>query len=155
VRWLHGRSVSDTSISREIDHGAEPVPRDREEVEAHIRMALAPAVGEMIHLGADARHLSADRPDVKRALELARKLGDGDPVDRLEPVFHDLHATLASPRIRHAVRAIAGVLTRTPGGTMDAERVKAVIVEAVRDPNMRGDISMPPRMIRVVSAAKS
>jgi hypothetical protein len=50
-------------------------------------------VGEMLHLGEDGRHLAADRDDVKRALALAARLGDGDPVDHLEPIFDDLCAT--------------------------------------------------------------
>jgi hypothetical protein len=82
----------------------------------------------MLHLGANGRHLAVDRNDVQRALALAAKLGDGDPVDHLEPIFDDLCATLTSPRVKHTIAALASVLIRAPAGEMAADHVVEKIV---------------------------
>jgi hypothetical protein len=99
LRWLHsrGRGVPALSLHRPPDHAPEPEPRGREAIETAIALVLGCVVGEMLHLGADGRHLAADRDDVQRALALAARLGDGDPVDHLEPIFDDLCATLRFP----------------------------------------------------------
>ena len=96
-----------------------------------IGLVLGSGVAEMLHLGADGRHLAADREDVQSSVALAARLGDGDPVDSLEPVFDDLCATLTSPRIRHAVTALASALIRVPGGEMGADDVLRAIVLAM------------------------
>jgi hypothetical protein len=154
TRWLHGRSVPALSIWREIDHGAEAAPKTRGDVEAQIRMALAPAVGRMLAAGGSPEHhVTRDDPGVRRALELAGSLGDGDPVDHLEPHFHDVRATLSSPRVAHAVRGLAGALMRAPGGTMDGARAGRVITDAVREKLAPGAYGgpAPPRRIHVTA----
>jgi hypothetical protein len=85
----------------------------------------------MLHLGADGRHLAADREDVQRGGALAAWLGDGDPVDHLEPIFDDLVATLTSPKVRHSIAALASELLRAPSGELGAEDVLRSIVLAM------------------------
>jgi len=157
LRWLHRKPIAAISIWKSLDHDAEPEPQRRHELEEAICTTLGTPVGEMLHLGVDARHLSADREDVKRALRLAGSLGDGDPVDLLEPHFHDVCATLSSPRIAHAVRRLAGALMRAPGGAMDAERAKRVIAEAVKEELPAGAYNRPapPRRIHVMPPQKA
>jgi hypothetical protein len=103
-------------------------------------------VGEMLHLGADGRHLAADRSDVQRALALATRLGDGDAVDALERVFDDLCATLTSPRIRHAVTTLARALIKAPAGEMAAADVLERIIIAMAE-TPAGDQPGHPRRI--------
>jgi len=118
LRWLHGQEVPRIALHQPVDHGAGDEPQGQEAIETEIRLVLACVVGEMLHLGADGRHLAADRDDVKRALAMAARLGDGDTVDALEPIFDDVCATLTSPRIRHAVTTLAGALIKAPAGEM-------------------------------------
>lgn len=105
--------------------------------------------GEMIHLGADSRHLSADRQDVRRALALASELGDGDPVDVLEPIFEDLVACLKSPKVRHAITTLAGALLRSPRGEMAADDAERAIILAMAEEPVIDDQPGPPRRIYV------
>jgi hypothetical protein len=121
------------SLHRPPDHSQEPEPNGREAIERAIALVLAGVVGEMLHLNADGRHLAVDREDVKRALAMAARLGDGDPVDHLEPIFDDLCATLTSPRIRHTVTKLAKALLRTPGGEMGTDDVLRTIVLAMAE----------------------
>jgi hypothetical protein len=110
--------VPPVSLHRPPEHAPEPEPRGRESIETAIALVLAGVVAEMLHLGANGRHLAVDRNDVQRALALAAKLGDGDPVDHLEPIFDDLCATLTSPRVKHTIAA----------GEMAADQVVEKIV---------------------------
>jgi hypothetical protein len=141
LAWLHsrGREVPAVSLHRPPDHAPEREPRGREAIETAIALVLGSVVGEMLHLGTDGRHLAVDRDDVKRAMGLAAQLGDGDPVDHLEPIFDDLCATLTSPKVRHAIAALAGELLRAPGGEMAAEDVLQTIVLAMGDPRVDAD----------------
>jgi hypothetical protein len=102
----------------------------------------------MLHLGADGRHLAADRDDVKRALAMAAWLGDGDTVDALEPIFDDVCATLTSPRIRHAVTTLAGALIKAPAGEMAAADVLERIIIAMAE-TPAGDHPGHPRRIYI------
>jgi hypothetical protein len=131
LAWLHshGRDVPDVSLHRPPDHSQEPEPDGREAIERAVGLVLAGVVGEMLHLGADGRHLA-----------LVAKLGDGDhPVDALEPIFDDLCATLTSPRIGHAVAKLASELVRAPGGEMGADDVRRVIVLGMAETPAGGD----------------
>jgi hypothetical protein len=141
LSWLHsrGRQVPAVSLHRTPDHSQEPEPNGPEAIEDAIRLVLGSVVAEMLHLGADGRHLAVDRDDVKRALALAGRLGDGDPVDHLEPVFDDLVATLASPKVRHTVAKLAGELVRAPGGELGADDVRRAIVLGMAETPADGD----------------
>jgi hypothetical protein len=134
LAYLTGRDVPPLSIRQPIDHGPDLAPKSRNATEDAISLLLACAVGEMLHLGADGRHLAADREDVQRALALAGKLGDGDPVDALELVFEDLCATLKSPIIRNAVARLSGALLRAPRGEMSGDDVTREIILGLADP---------------------
>src|SRR5260370_37766940 len=73
LRWLEGRPVGDVSLHRQINHGANPVPRTHDETATAIRLRFAGPVGEMRHVGgAPAKHLAANLPEVQDALRLAR-----------------------------------------------------------------------------------
>jgi hypothetical protein len=128
LRWLHGREVPDVSLHRPVDHAQEPEPNGREAIETAIALVLASVVAEMLHLGADGRHLAIDREDVQRALAMAARLGDGDPVDHLEPVFDDLCATLTSSRVKQTIAALANALLKAPAGEMAADHVLETII---------------------------
>jgi hypothetical protein len=128
-----GRGAAAMSLHRPPDQAQEPEPHGREAIENAIGLVLGCVVGEMLHLGADGRHLAADRDDVQRALSLAGRLGNGDPVDHLEPIFDDLVATLTSPRIRHSIATLAQAILRAPGGTMSADDVLERIILAMAD----------------------
>jgi hypothetical protein len=149
LAWLHGREVPRIALGQPVDHRADPEPQGQEAIETEIRLVLACVVGEMLHLGADGRHLAVDRDDVKRALALASRLGEGDPVDHLEPVFDDLCATLTSPKVNHAIAALAGELIRSPSGTMSAEDVLEKIVLAMAETPDADDQPAHPRRIYV------
>jgi hypothetical protein len=150
LSWLHGREVPRIALGQPVDHAPEPEPHGREAIETAIALVLAGVVGEMLHLGADGRHLAGDRADVQRAIALAARLGDGDPVDHLEPIFDDLCATLASPRIRHAVAKLAGELIRAPSGETAADLVLEAIVVAMGEAPAGGaDQPAHPRTIYV------
>jgi hypothetical protein len=148
LSWLHsrGRQVPAVSLHRPPEHSQEPEPNGREAIETAIALVLAGVVGEMLHLGANGRHLAADRDDVKRALALAARLGEGDPVDHIEPIFDDLCATLRFPRIQHAVAKLAGELLRAPGGEMGADDVQRAIVLAMGE-TPEGEHVAHPRTI--------
>jgi hypothetical protein len=136
------------TLHRPVDLGDEPAS-GREAIEVAIGLVLGSVVAEMLHLGADGRHLAADREDVQRGVALAARLGDGDPVDSLEPVFDDLCATLTSPRIRHAVTALASALIRAPGGEMGADDVLPAIVLAMGETPAGENQPAHPRTIYV------
>jgi hypothetical protein len=152
LRWLHGRGrdVPDVSLHKPVDLGDEPASTDRDQIETAIALLLGCVVAEMLHFGADGRHLAVDRDDVQRALALAARLGDGDRVDHLEPVFDDLCATLTSPRVKHTIAALAKALLRAPGGEMAAEDVlERIIIAMAADLPVADDQQAHPRKIFV------
>jgi hypothetical protein len=150
LAWLHGREVPAITLGQPVDYGAEHEPQVQEAIETEISVVPACAVGEMLHLGADGRHLGVDRDAVRRALALAARLGDGDPVDYLETIFDDLVACLRSPKIRHAVAALASALIRAPGGEMAATDVAERTILAMSAPLPPVDDQMEhPRKIWV------
>jgi hypothetical protein len=139
--------VPAVSPHRPVDLDHEPAS-GREAIEVAIGLVLASVVGEMLHLGADGRHLAADREDVQRGGALAARLGDGDPVDHLEPIFDDLVATLTSPKVRHSIAALASELLRAPSGELGAEDVLRSIVLAMGETPADGAYGPPhPRTI--------
>jgi hypothetical protein len=150
LAWLHGREVPRIALGQPVDHRAEHEPQGQEAIESEISLVLACVVGEMLHLGADGRHLAADRDDVQRAIALAARLGDGDPVDHLEPIFDDVVATLTSPRIKHSIAVLAGAILRAPAGEMAAEDVlEKIVLATAADLPIDADQSPPPRKIFV------
>jgi hypothetical protein len=132
LTWLHSRPVKPISLGRAIDHAADPSSRDRDGLEEAIRLALAGAAGEMIHLNADATHLAADRPDVQAAMRHASRL-PGDPVDHLERCLEDVLACLHSPKVRHAVAVLADALLKTPRGELTGDAATKLMSTAVCD----------------------
>jgi hypothetical protein len=52
LRWLHsrGRDVPAVSLHQPVKLDDEPAPRNRDQIEDHIRLALAVPAAEMIHL---------------------------------------------------------------------------------------------------------
>jgi hypothetical protein len=151
MRWLHGRPVRGVSLQRPIDHAEDPAPRDREGAEEAIRLALAAGAGEMIHLGAEATHLSADRHDVQAAMRHAASL-PGDPVDHLERELDSVLATLRSPRVWHAVQRLAAALGehRQLDGATSAALIKSAILSGAG-----ANIEPHPRTVRLVRGLRS
>jgi hypothetical protein len=60
LAWLHGRDVPAVSLHGPVALGTEPAS-GRDLIEERIRLALSVPAAEMIHLGADTRHIAADR----------------------------------------------------------------------------------------------
>jgi hypothetical protein len=128
IRWLHGKPVRPIVLDQPIDHAAEPRPRDADELDHHIRIALAPAVGMMAAAGGKPEHyVTRADPGVAHALMLAGRVNEGDPVSVLEQHYADLIGTLGSPRIAAAVHHVAAKLMRAPGGQMDRHGVEGAI----------------------------
>jgi hypothetical protein len=150
LSWLHGRPVRGLSPRRPIDHGADPAPRDREGLEEAIRLALAGAAGEMIHLGVDTAHFQHDTPGVAEALGLARKLPGRDPVDTLEEQLDAVEATLRSPRVWHAVQRLAAALSER--SSLDGATAAGVIKSALLN-GAGAEIEPHPRAIHIVPGA--
>jgi hypothetical protein len=111
--WLHGRLPKQVSmLSPPTQHGM-PEPGTREQVEESIKSLLSLPTGEMMHVGGETRHhIVADRDEVRRALDLSRRLNPAEPVDAMEPIFDDLCATFGSPRIWHGVTRLADALCK-------------------------------------------
>jgi hypothetical protein len=150
--WLHGRTVGDVSLHRPLDHDDVPEP-PRDQIEDEIRLRLADAVGAMIHVGGKpVDHLTADRPEVQHALNLARKLPD-DPIDHLERILEDLCASLTSPRIKRAVDELAASLCSAARQEMSADEIGHMITRSIRRPLASSDVGEPyPRTIFVRGA---
>jgi hypothetical protein len=149
LSYLNNRPVPAVSVRQPIAYSTAE-PQGSEALEAEISIVLACVTAEMLHLGADSRHLAPDRVDVKRALALAGELGDGDPVDHLEPIFDDLLACLKSPKVKHAIQALAGALLRSPRGEMAADdAVRAIILALAERPADAADQQAHPRRIYV------
>jgi hypothetical protein len=113
LAWLHGRRPKEVSMFAAPTHFGIPEPRTPEHLEEAIKSLLSIPTGEMLHLGGEAcHHIVADRGEVRRALELSRRLDPAEPVDAMEPIFDDLCATLGSPRIWHGVIRLANALSK-------------------------------------------
>jgi hypothetical protein len=129
LAWLHGRRVKSLSMFAEPSHFGVP---EREHVEQACRLLLSVPLGEQLAAGGTAaEHITAARTEVRRALDLAKRLGPGDPVDHLERIYDDLHATLASPRIYHGVGRLAETLIKER--VLGGDRVAAVLRAAMID----------------------
>jgi len=148
LSWLHGRRVKSLSMSDAPQHFGVPDPKEREHVEQACRLLLSVPLGEQLAAGGTAtEHLTIDRPEVRRAIELAKRLGPGDPVDHLEIVYDNLHATLASPKIWSGICALASALLRHR--TMSGERVDAVLKGAMMRGEPKGQVFPITRRIYV------
>ena len=134
MAWLRGHRPKQLSMFHAPTHHGVPEPKTREHFEDAIKSLLSLPTGEMLHLGGEARHhIVADRDEVRRALELAGRLGPGDPVDHLERVYDDLHATLASPKIWHCTTRLADTLLKER--LLSGERCASVLKAAMIDPS--------------------
>jgi hypothetical protein len=141
LRWLDGLPVGNISLKRQIDHGGNPLPRKRDEIEAEIRLRFAGPVGEMRHVGgAPAKHLAANLPEVQDALRLARTLPGDDPIDHLERCLDDLCACLHSPKVRRAVNHLVASLLSAPNGEMSGDKVRRVISRSFATPLQPGEV---------------
>jgi hypothetical protein len=132
LSWLHGRRVKSLSMFAEPSHFGVPDPQQREHVEQACRLLLSVPVGEQLAAGGSAvEHITPERQEVRRALELAKRLELGDPVDHLERVYDDLHASLVSPKIWHCVTRLADTLCKER--LMCGERCASVLRAAMID----------------------
>ena len=130
MSWLHRRPLKRISLHRDVEFAADPDPADREAADEALRLLLSVAIGEMLHLRASSRHVDLDRPGVEKALLLAHRMrGNGDPADRLEPEFDAVLASLTSPRIWKAVRALASALLKRRA--LETPEVEATIATAM------------------------
>jgi hypothetical protein len=151
LAWLSGRRVKSLSLNDAPQHFGVPDPKEREQVEEACRLLLSVPLGEQLAAGGSAaEHITADRPEVRRALDLAKRLGPGHPVDQLEPIYSDLHSTFSSPRIWHCVTRLADALLRHRA--MSGERVAAVLKAAMADHRAAG--FSPAPMTRKVYVAR-
>jgi hypothetical protein len=148
LAWLHGRRVKSVSMNDAPQHFGVPDPKEREHVEEACRLLLSVPLGEQLAAGGSAaEHITADRPEVRRALELCRRLGPGHPVDHLEPIYENLHATLASPKVWAGISALASALLKYR--TMSGERVGAVLHGAMMHGAPKGQVHALTRRIYV------
>jgi len=128
LRWLHGKPVRDIALDKPIDYAAEPRPRNADEIDHCIPMALAPSIAMMIESGGKPEHhVTRSEPGVAHALRLAGRVSADDPVSVLEQHYDDLLGTLRSPRIWHAVDRVAARVMRAPGGELDRHGVGGAI----------------------------
>lgn len=149
LRYLHGRDVPDVALRKPIDHAAGPEPHGQEAIEAAIMLAIVEPAAEMMHLGATPRYLQRGMPAVDAAIRHASRLG-GDEIDHLERCLDDALACLKSPKVRHAVAALAGALLRSPRGDMVAADVERTIILALAEQPPDADGQEPhPRRIYV------
>lgn len=132
IGWLHGWRPKRISMLSPPTHFGAPEPKTRQQTEEAIKLLLSVPTGEMLHLGGEDRdHIVHDRAEVRRALELAKRLGPGDPVDHLERVYDDLHATLVSPKIWHCTTRLAETLVKER--LLSGERCASVLKAAMVD----------------------
>jgi hypothetical protein len=130
--WLHGRRPKEVSMFSEPTRFGVPDPQQREHVEEACRLLLSVPLGEQLVAGGTAaEHITAERREVRRALEVAGRLGPGHPVDNLERIYDDLHATLVSPKIWHCTTRLAETLVKER--LLSGERCASVLKAAMVD----------------------
>jgi hypothetical protein len=154
MRWLHGKPLRGVSLTRPIDHAADPAPCDRDQIEEAIRLALAAGAGEMLHLGAPPTHLQHETPGVANALRLARKVPGCDPVDVIEEQLDHVCACLRSPKVRHTVAVLADALLKAPRGELTGDDAARVIARAVRERPAADGGAAHPRVIYVTPSRR-
>jgi len=148
LSYLNGRRVKELSMSAPPSHFGVSQPRTKEDAEAAIRLLLAPCVGEMLYSGGTPEsHLTLDRPEIQKALEIGGKLS-GDKVDHLERAFGELHDTFTSPRLWASTCALATALLRHR--SMGGERVAQVIKGSLMSGTPKGQVHPGMRRITVV-----
>jgi hypothetical protein len=147
VAHLHQHPVKDIALGKPIDLSG-PQPKTRDEIEDHIRVALAARAAEMHYASLPTTHLSDEREEVLHAISLAEKIDPHRPVDILEEQLDHTLACLRSPRVWHSVKYLGGALLRSPRGEMDGVRVERVICEGLAD--LAGaDFSKPAQPRRI------
>jgi hypothetical protein len=130
-----------------------PDPKTPEHVDAACRLLLSVPLGEQLAAGGTAdQYITADREEVRRALELSKRLGPGHPVDHLERVYDDLHATLASPRIWHCVSRLAETLRKDR--LILGDRCASVLKSAMADHCAVASPPMPPRKVYIADGPR-
>jgi hypothetical protein len=146
VSYLNGRRVKALSMIDAPQHFGVPQPRTKEEAAEAIKLLLAPCVGEMLYAGGRPEsHIALDRPEVRKALDIAGKLGPGDRVDHLENAYSELSDTLTSPRLWAGVCALASALLRHR--SMGGERVAQVLKGSLMSGQPKGAVH--PQMRRI------
>lgn len=150
LSWLHGRPVKGLSLGDAPAHFGMREPKTSDQTEEASRLLLSVPVGEMLHVGGSPdQHVTADRAEVQKALSLAARLGPGDPVDHLEPIYQSVIDTLTSPRIWRGVQALAGGLLAHRAMTSD--RVAAVLRGAIMRGEAKGAVFPMTRRITVLT----
>jgi hypothetical protein len=140
--------VKSLSLNDAPQHFGVPDPKEREQVEEACRLLLSVPLGEQLAAGGSAEeHIRTDRPEVRRALDLCRRFGPGHPVDHLEPIYENLHATLASPKVWAGVCALASALLKYR--TMSGERVASVLRSSMLLASPKGQVHPVTRRIYV------
>ncbi|MGO8915405.1 MAG: hypothetical protein ACLQJR_05805 [Stellaceae bacterium] len=130
---LHGHPTPAIALDHPLDLKAVSAPKTRDDLATHIRLALAATAAEMNFASLPSTHISEEREEVLRAIELAERLGGGHPIDILETQLDHTLATLRSPKVWHSIRTLGAAVLRCPRGEMPAERVRHVIRQALAD----------------------
>jgi hypothetical protein len=145
---LHRLPVSAIRLYEPLDLKAASRPKTRDQIEDHIRVALAAPAAEMHYASLPATHLSDEREEVLHAIGLAERIDAHRPIDILEEQLDHTLACLRSPRVWHSVKHLCGALLRSPRGEMDGARVERVVREGLADV-AGADFSKPPHPRRV------
>jgi hypothetical protein len=133
VAHLHRHPVRDIALDKPIDLSG-PRPRTRDEIEDHIRVALA-APAAMTHFTQEptTTYFHDESQETLHAIRLAEQIDPKEPIPHVERCLDDTLACLRSPRVWHSVRYLCGALLRSPRGEMDGARVERVIREGLAD----------------------
>jgi hypothetical protein len=142
--WIHRKPVPDILLLNSPSF-TEAAPRERCEVEEGIRTALAAPAAEMMHLNTGTTHISRGRPDVEHALRLEHRVDANDPIGAMEKCLDDTHATLQSPRIHHAIGAVAAALMKSPRGVPRMPITTAMGKVAIRHRHPHSRMRVPMR----------
>jgi len=148
LRYLSGHRVKELSMVSAPSHYGMPVPQNREQAEEAIKLLLSVPTGEMLYSGGTPEsHIVLDRPEVRKALEIAGKLS-GDKVDHLERCYSDLHDTLTSPRLWASTCSLATALLKHR--SMGGDRVAQVIKDSLMSGTPKGQVHSGMRRITIV-----
>jgi hypothetical protein len=149
LAYLNGRRVKSVSMSDPPVHFGMPEPKTRQQAQEAIRLLLAPSVGAMLHVGGEPRdHVTREKPEVAKAIELAGRLpGDGDAVDKIEPVYESLLDTLGSPRIWAGVSALAAALLAYRA--IPGERAAKILADGMSGRSTKAAAKLPAPTRRI------
>jgi hypothetical protein len=148
VAHLHQHPGRDIVLDKPIDLSG-PAPKTRDEIEDHIRIALA-APAAMTHYSSApmTTFFHDESPETLHAIRLAEQIDPHRPIDILEEQLDHTLACLRSPRVWHSVKHLCGALLRSPRGEMDGGRVERVVREGLADV-AGADFSKPPHPRRI------